>query len=313
MTTVETVLGRIDAAELGAVDAHEHLFLRTPALPGEELDDLAQLVTEVESVKRAGIDTIVELTPVGLGRAPDGLAELSRRTGVRVVAATGFHRDAHYPAGHWVHREPIETLVEVMVTDLTEGMDAGDWQGPVHRATPHRAGIVKLGASYHRISASEARRLDAGAEAARRTGAPIAVHCEIGTMGHEILDQLSAAGVSPSRVLLAHLDRNPDPELHAELAARGAWLLYDSVGKVKYRPDSALIELIGAVVAAGHADRLLLGTDTARRSGLRAAGGGPGMAVLGESFLPRLSRHLGQSIVDQVIRTNPAQALQWLR
>lgn len=311
MSTVETVLGRVDAAGLGAVDAHEHLFLRTPALPGEELDDLATMVTEVESVNRAGIDTIVELTPVGLGRLPDRLAELSRRTGVAVVAATGFHRDTHYPAGHWVHREPVETLVDVLVTDLTEGMDARDWQGPAPVPTSHRAGIVKLGASYQRISASEARRFDAGAEAARRTGAPTAVHCELGTMGHQVLDRLSAGGVAASRVLLAHLDRNPDPGLHAELAARGAWLLYDSVGKVKYRPDSALVELIEAMVGAGHAGRLLVGTDTARRSGLRAAGGGPGMAVLGESFLPRVSRRLGESIVERITRTNPAQALCW--
>ncbi|GAA4454948.1 phosphotriesterase family protein [Phytohabitans houttuyneae] len=309
MTEVRTVLGPVPAGRLGAVDAHEHLFLRTPALPGDEFDDLERMVTEAGQVRASGIGTIVDLTPIGLGREPAKLAALSERSGVHVVAATGFHRDAHYPAGHWAHREPVQTLVEVMLADLERGMDGRDWQGPLPAPTPHRAGVIKLGASYQRISASEARRMAAGAEAARRTGVPVAVHCEVGTMGHEILQSLSDGGVAASRVLLAHLDRNPDPDLHADLAARGAWLLYDTVGRVKYRPESALLDLIERVVSAGHGDRVLLGTDVGRRSMLRAYGGGPGMAVLGETFAPRLAARLGQALVDQILVANPAAAL----
>src|SRR5688572_12960388 len=128
MSAVRTVLGLVPADRLGAVDAHEHLFLRTPALPGDEFDDLERMVTEAGQVRACGIDTIVDLTPIGLGREPAKLAALSERSGVHVVAATGFHRDAHYPAGHWAHREPVETLVEVMLTDLERGMDGRDWQ-----------------------------------------------------------------------------------------------------------------------------------------------------------------------------------------
>jgi predicted metal-dependent phosphotriesterase family hydrolase len=307
--TVRTVLGPVDAAALGAVDAHEHLFLRTPALPGDDFDDLDRMVAEVADVKRSGIGTVVDLTPIGLGRDPVKLAALSTRTGVHVVAATGFHRDAHYPAGHWVHREPVETLADVVTTDLTRGMDARDWQGPTPQLTPHRAGVVKVGMSYQRVSAAEARRMAAAAEAAARAGVPVAVHCEIGTMGHEALDRLAAAGVPPERVMLAHLDRNPDPALHVDLAERGAYLLYDTVGRVKYRPESALLALVADVTAAGHGDRILLGTDVGRRSMLRSYGGGPGMDVLGVTFLPRLTRLLGEAAVDQIMRTNPARIL----
>lgn len=306
---IETVLGPVDTAALGAVDAHEHLFLRTPALPGDDFDDLDRMAAEVADVKRSGIGTVVDLTPVGLGRDPRKLAALSTRTGVHVVAATGFHRDAHYPAGHWVHREPAETLADVVATDLTQGMDARDWQGPYPEPTPHRAGVVKVGMSYQRISPSEARRMEAAAGAAARAGAPVAVHCEVGTMGHAALDRLAEADVPADRVMLAHLDRNPDAALHAELAARGAYLLYDTVGRVKYRPESTLLALIADVGAAGHGDRILLGTDVGRRGMLRAYGGGPGMDVLGVAFLPRLTRLLGQEAVDQIMRANPARIL----
>ncbi|MBE1489679.1 phosphotriesterase family protein [Plantactinospora soyae] len=307
--TVETVLGPVDPTALGAVDAHEHLFLRTPALPGDDFHDLDQMAAEAADVRRSGIATIVELTPVGLGRDPRKLAELSRRTGVHVVASTGFHRDAHYPAGHWVYREPVETLVEVLTTDLVDGMDARDWQGPVPDPTPYRAGVVKVGGSYQQISAAEARRFTAGGQAAARTGVAVAVHCEVGTTGHEALDRLADAGLPSDRVMLAHLDRNPDPALHAALATRGAYLLYDTVGRVKYRPESALIALIADLVAAGHGDRILLGTDVGRRGMLRAYGGGPGMDVLGTTFLPRLVGALGQPVVDRIMHDNPARVL----
>lgn len=311
--TVQTVLGRVSADSLGSVDAHEHLFLRTPALPGDDFTDLDRLVDEAGMVKRSGIDTIVELTPVGLGRDPVKLATLSRRGGVAVVAATGYHRDAHYPSGHWVYHEPAEQLAEVLIADLTTGMDARDWQGPLPSPTEHRAGIIKLGASYQRISRAEERRLIAGAHAAGVTGAPIAVHCEIGTMACDILDRLADGGISADRIMLAHMDRNPDPALHADLAQRGAFLLYDTVGRIKYHPESALLGLVAAMADRGQTDRLLLGTDVGRSSMLRAYGGGPGMAVLGETFLPRLAAELGPEVVQQIMRHNPARALAWSR
>jgi 5-phospho-D-xylono-1,4-lactonase len=306
---VQSVLGPVAADLLGRVDAHEHLFIASPALPGDDYDDPDRVAEEVAAVKAAGIGTIVELTPVGLGRDPRKLAEVSRRTGVHVVAATGFHRDAHYPAGHWAHREPADLLLEVLLQDLNAGMDARDWQGPIPSPTRARAGIVKLGASYQRLSPTERRRLEVGAEAARRTGVPVAVHCELGTMAHELLDLLEAGGVGPERVLLAHMDRNPDADLHRELADRGASLLYDSVGRVKYRPESELLALVAELVGSGHHHRVLLGTDTARRGMLRAYGGGPGMDVLGRSFLPRLERRVGAEAVEQIMRDNPARVL----
>ena len=82
-----------------------------------------------------------------------------------------------------------------------------------------RAGVIKVGASYQRISPGERRRLEAAAGSSARTGAAIVVHTEIGTCGHEIVDVLESAGAATDRIALAHMDRNPDLELHAEIAA----------------------------------------------------------------------------------------------
>ena len=309
--SVITVRGPVPAASLGVTDAHDHLFLRTPALPGQEFDDLELSTAEVRAARASGISTVVELTPIGCGRRPDLMRELSEATGVRVVAASGYHRDAHYPSGHWVLGAGVDLLAARIVTDLLEGMHPDDWLDPAQPLDPARAGIIKAGASYQHISAPERDRLTAAARASLRTGAPILVHTEVGTCGQEVVDLLQAEGVPPGRVILAHLDRNPDPEVHAELAARGVMLEYDTPGRIKYRPDSELLGLIEAVVAEGHLDRLLLGLDLGRRDYLRAYGGGPGMTYLMETFVPRLRSRIGPAAVDTILVGNPASAFAW--
>jgi 5-phospho-D-xylono-1,4-lactonase len=307
--TVTTVLGPIAPDELGRVDAHEHLFLQSPILPGDEFQDPTRMAEELGYVKGSGIDTVIDLTPIGLGRRPTATAQISRAAGVHVVLATGIHRKAHYPSGHWVYDIGVDELAGLMLTDLQVGIDDRDWKGPTPAPTGVRAGIIKLGASYHAISEPEQRWMTAGAQAATEARVPIAVHTEVGTVAHEVLDLLAAAGVPPQAVMLAHLDRNPDASLHAELASRGAFLGYDTIGRTKYHPDSAVLDLIQAVGERGHWDRILLGTDVGRSSMLRAYGGGPGMDVLGRTFLPRVVRSLGADTERQLMVENPRRFL----
>lgn len=304
---VMTVTGPLDADRLGFTDAHDHLFMRTPALAGQELEDLERATAEVADAADAGLATLVEMTPIGLGRRPDLLRELSRRTGVNVVAATGFHRDAHYPSGHWVLDASVELLADRIIADLTTGMHPHDWIDDAD-PDPARAGAIKAGASYHVITAPERRRLEAAAIGSARTGAAVLVHCEIGTAGHEIVDALTGAGATADRIILSHMDRNPDAELHAELAARGVALEYDTVARTKYHPDSTLLDLIERMVDVGFGDRLMLGCDLGRRDYYRSHGGGPGMRYLLDRFVPRLRRRIGEEATDAMLMTNPARA-----
>src|ERR1700730_17980022 len=118
---IVTVLAPIPPGRLGVTDAHDHLFLRSPALPGQDFDDTGRASAEVDDAKRGGVQAIVEVTHIGLGRRPDRLRSVSEATGVHVVAATGYHRDAHYPHDHWVRGAAVELLAKRIVTDLTEG------------------------------------------------------------------------------------------------------------------------------------------------------------------------------------------------
>lgn len=302
-----TVTGPLAATELGVVDAHDHLLLHSPADPHAAFTDVERSIEEVADARRSGIGTIVEMTPIGLGRHPAGLRAISEATGVAIIAASGFHRDHHYADDHWVHAASVELLRDRIMADITTGMHPADWHDPALPPDPARAGAIKGGASYHRISRSERRRLEAIGAASAETGAAVLVHTEIGTAGHEIVDALEAAGARTDRIALAHLDRNPDAELHAEIAARGVTLEYDTIGRAKYHPDSVVLELIEAVASAGYLDRIVLGLDLGQRDYLRAYDGGPGLRYLMTAFAPRLRRRLGEDGAARILVTNPAR------
>ena len=305
-----TVTGLKPASSLGVTNAHEHLFLRSPALAGQEIEDLDRSVAEVRDAAAAGLGAVVEMTPIGLGRRPGLLRELSVATGVTVIAATGYHRDAHYTPDHWVTGASVELLAERIVADITVGMHPRDWDDgdPADAPDPARAGAIKAGSSYHVVTPTERRRLEAAAIGSTRTGAAILVHTEVGTCGHEVVDLLEASGVPAGRIILSHLDRNPDAELHAEIGSRGVTLEYDTPGRTKYHPDSTVLDLIGEMVAAGHGDRLMLGCDLGRRDYYRSYGGGPGMRYLLDTFVPRLRRRIGDHATDAILVANPARA-----
>ncbi|MGH2401244.1 MAG: phosphotriesterase family protein [Candidatus Limnocylindria bacterium] len=305
---VMTVTGRVPASRLGVVDAHDHLFLNSSALPGDEFQDLERSTAEAIEGRVSGLGAIVDMTPIGLGRRPDLLRAVSESAGIPIIAASGYHRDAHYPDGHWVHTASVDELADRIVRDIEIGMHPSDWADPAAAPDQARAGAIKAGTSYHHASEPERRRLEAAAIGSRRTGVAVLVHAEIGTYGHEIVSLLEGFGVAPDRIILAHMDRNPDAELHAEIAARGVSLEYDTMGRTKYRPDSEILDLVERVVAAGHLDRLMLGQDLGRRMSLRAYGGGPGMRYLMDTFVPRLRRRIGDAAIDTILVANPARA-----
>jgi phosphotriesterase-related protein len=301
-----TVLGPLAPGELGVTDAHDHLFLRSPALAGQELEDVDAALAEVAEARATGIQTIAELTPIGLGRRPDLMRRVSREANVHVIAATGFHRDEHYPEGHWLYGTSDEALFDRMLSDVEIGMHPSDWHDPALPLDQARAGAIKMGASYQRVTRHERRRLEAAAAVARQTGVGIICHTEVGTAGDEILSIVERAGLGANRLALAHLDRNPDPEVHIDLAARGLYLEYDTAGRIKYRPDSDLLRLISEVVGAGYGNRILLGLDLGRRDYFRAYDGGPGMRYLMATFAPRLERRIGGEAVRRILVDNAA-------
>ncbi len=314
--SVRTVRGDAPPERLGRTNYHEHLFQVSPLLEGDELDNEKHSGEEAATLHEAGMDAMVEATPTGLGRDPLAMARVSARSGLKIIATTGAHREQHYGEGHWLLKMGAEELCNRFVRDLTEALPASEDHAAAAPAItsggPVRAGILKAGVGYWSITRFELRVLEAIAEAHTRTGAPVMVHLEHGSAAFEVLGILTGLGVSAQRIVLAHADRNPDPGMHVELAAAGTYLGYDSGARLKDRPDSTVIACILETAALGAADRLLLGSDFARRSRYAAYYGGmPGLAYLPSRFVPRLAREGGQDLIDAMLVRNPARLLTW--
>jgi phosphotriesterase-related protein len=297
---IRTVLGDLEPEQLGVTDSHDHLFFRSAMLPGQELDDVEAAVAEVTAYAEAGGQSIVQWTPYGLGREAGALAKISTDTGIQLVAATGLHRAEHYPAE--VVEDVLPRLAEVFVRELTEGV--GD--------TGVKAGLIKVAGGFHGLDAHARRVMDAAAEAHHATGAPIAIHHELGTAADVVLDLLvDARGVPPTSVILGHLNRFPDHGFHLELAARGSFLAFDGPSRANHATDARLIDCLAALVDGGYPDRLLLGGDTTTARARGADGEGPGIPFLLNKLRPRLLRRFGAEVVDQVFVANPARAFAW--
>lgn len=310
---VVTVLGRVEAADLGVVDAHEHLLLRWEYGPTADpdlcLDDRAEAVAEAKAFGIAGGGTIIDAMPTGLGRDVEGLIEVSRRSGVHVVATCGYHKSAYYPVTHWARRYAPNVQVELLFAEIEEGIDRYDYAGPNVERSSARPGVLKIATSYNAISEFERRSVEVVAEVHRISGLPVITHTEQGTFAHQQLDLLEEYGVDASRVALSHLDRNPDHVLMQELASRGAYLIFDGVGRDDHRPLSAVTTVIRRLAETGFATSVLLGGDVARRS-LRIRSGGPGVAGILTSHVAALrSAGCDDRTVGLFTETNPAR---WL-
>ena len=304
--SIQTVLGRIPARALGHCQVHEHIFVRdTPAArrsPDLRFDDLEKSAQELQAYKAAGGVSIGDAQPVGAGRDAAVLTALSERTGVNIVASTGYHLRAF-------HSGPYEAeegaLYELYCSELREGML--DTQGQRLSA---RAGMVKAAIPAGGPEGVYRTRLRAAARAAADCGAPLMLHTEAGQNAEKAVALCGEAGLAPERILLCHADRDAgDTEKHLRLARLGVYLEYDTIARPKYHGEEAEIRLILRMLEAGYEDRLLLSLDTTR-SRLGAYGGKISLSYLRESALPQLERAgAAPPLLEKITVANPARAL----
>lgn len=296
VATVRTVLGDVLPEHLGVCDAHDHLFFGSPRLPGQELCDASAARAELAAFRAQGGGSVVQWTPYGLGRRAADLPLISRDAGVHVVSATGLHQAAHYTPE--LLSELRGGLADVLVSELTTGVGT----------TGVRAGLIKVAGGFHALDAHARWTMTAAAEAHHATGAPIAVHLELGTGALDVLDLLCGElGVPPHRVILGHLNRSPDPVVQREAAESGAYLAFDGPSRANHGTDWRMPDAVRALADAGFGHRLLLGGDTTTAAA-RSVNGGPGMPYLLRRVRPRLELALGKDLVDRMLTENAGQA-----
>lgn len=295
--TVNTVLGPVSAAQLGLVLPHEHLILDTYDVRRSAEMVLLEpdtMVKEVELFKAVGGGTIVDQTVYGLHPEPEKLAYISKRTGVHIIAGTGFYWDVYYP--EWLHSMSTSEITKRLVSHITEGFPGTDI----------KAGFIgELGTHHRTVKDTEKRVLEAAAHAQRETGTPIGTHALFTEIGIDQLNILESAGADLDITIIGHCDTNRDLNYSRKLLKRGVWIAYDAVGQFDKQTDELRAESIATLIEEGFLNRILISTDIAARSRL-AIHGGNGYIHLITEFLPKLkAAGVTESQITALTVTNP--------
>jgi phosphotriesterase-related protein len=268
MPTVDTVTGSLDVEDLGRVLMHEHVFVinheRLVNYP-DSWDDVArteQAVRKLEDLKAAGIDTIVDLTVLGLGRDIERVRAVAERSPVRIIAATGFYTFTELP-NYLRFRGPgrllggEEPMVDMFVRDIEEGI--GD--------TGVRAAVLKCATDAPGVTPDVERVLRSVAQAHLRTGVPISTHTDASTeRGLEQQKIFAEEGVDLGRVVIGHSGDTEDLDYLTRVIDNGSYLGMDRFGLDGRLSFERRVGVVAEMVRRGYAERMVLSHDASCHS-----------------------------------------------
>jgi predicted metal-dependent phosphotriesterase family hydrolase len=298
---IMTVVGAVDAGELGVTLTHEHLIvnLMLEFRAAGLFYDPRLAIEELEPFRRAGGRTIVECTNVGIGRDPVALKQIASATGVNIVMGCGFYRDP-YLDRRYIDTHSVDALADGIVNDLLVGVDD----------TGIRAGVIgEIACDRGYLSAPEERAFRAAARAHRRTGVTITTHATFWPVGDTQLDLFEEEGVDPRRVVIGHCDSVPSTEYHERLARRGAFVEFDMIRGLSEFETRNQVEYVLNLRRAGYLEKILLSQDICFRA-LLGTYGGCGYAHVLTVFSDRLREAgLPDDELEQILVDNPRRAL----
>lgn len=256
-TMVNTVLGPVSSANLGATLPHEHLIF---AAPGYETDSTfrcdreERLMTAIDALKKlkaAGISTFVDNTPIDMGRQVDFMADASKGSGVNIICATGLYTEhgrlSGFPTYYKFRR--MEEIAEIYIEEITHGI------GP-RKIKP---GVIKCATGGPKeFMENERKAFVAAARAHKAKGVPITTHTTNG-LGSEQLELLEAEGVDPRRVIIGHCCYPADMAYHLKVLKRGAFIGLDRIGG--FVSDELVAAMIIGLVSVGYGGQILISHD----------------------------------------------------
>ncbi len=312
---IRTVTGDIAAKSLGFCQCHEHLFIeRCKAFdisPLLLMDDFEKSSNELALYRTCGGQSLVDAQPVLAGRMAEHLVAASEKTGVNIIAVTGFHKTLYYRADSYIFRDSAQKITELYIREVEQGMLSSMSAGAEQLTC--KAGLIKVAVDSGGIyaDATYEKLFEAAAAAALETGATLICHVEKGADALDILMYFVNKGVQSHRMILCHLDRaHYDFDYHKDCLDTGVFLEYDTINRLKYHDDVKEADLICAMVEKDYAGQLLLGLDTTRGR-LHSYGGDMGLDYLSKIFLPYLvQRGVKKEDCEKMLVANPQEALR---
>jgi phosphotriesterase-related protein len=266
MSTVPTARGAVDSGALGATLMHEHIFVldreiseNFPEDWGAEEPRIADAVARMNELKSRGVDTIVDLTVLGLGRYIPRIQRIAAQTKLNIIVATGIYTYCDLPH-YFSYRGPgtvlggPELIADMFVQDIEKGI----------ANTGVKAGILKCATDAPGLTPGVERILRATAQAHRRTGVPVSTHTHARRrVGLDQQHVFREEGVDLSRVVIGHSGDTTDLDYLRELMLNGSYIGMDRFGIDSILPFEDRVSTVARLCEQGHASQMVLSHDAA--------------------------------------------------
>ena len=285
MTHIATVTGPIEGDQLGVTLMHEHFLFGYPGWYGDltmgPFDREAGVqagVRMANQIKAYGVKTVVDATPNESGRDPEILKEISEKTGLQIICATGYYYERGSAAPYFKARRALgkveHEIYEMFMQENTVGIGK----------TGIKAGIIKLASSRDAITSYEQWFFKAAARTSRELGMPIITHTQEGKQGPEQAALLLAEGADPKRIMIGHMCGNTDMDYLLRTLEQGVFIGFDRFGiegVVGTPTDKRRIACLIGLLGLGYVDRIMLSQDY-----VNCWLGRPGMSKLAPDIQP---------------------------
>ena len=293
---------------------HEHIVVLNPEAAENYPDRyeseeriIDQAVRQLDAVKAAGIDTLVDVTVMPMGRSMRRIKEIAHRTTLNVIVATGMYTFDEVPAPFtMLGAAGVDPLVDLLVRDITVGT----------ADTGVRSGVLKCATDRPGVTAGVARVLRAVARAHRLTGVPITTHTD--PTSRTGLDQqriFLEEGVDLSRVVIGHCGDTTDLAYLETLAQAGSYLGMDRFG-IGTLPFDDRIDTVVQMCERGYAGQMVLSHDYASlndqlRDSFIAAHPGWNYLYISSRVIPELrARGITEAQVDSMLVDAPRRIFE---
>ena len=264
---INSALGPISPDKLGWTLVHEHLqsaytgwYADASIAPYDREAALQACLKACEAAKAVGIQTIIDATANDMGgRDPLLYKELSEKTGINIIFATGLYTEAEGAPAYWRMRVSFgadisKMISEMMIKEITEGVGT----------TGIKAGVIKV-ASSPEMTEYEKAVHKAAVIAQKATGVPIITHTQGPTGGVEQADFLLSQGADPKKVMIGHVNNSKDVNYQRSILKKGVNIAFDRFGIAVLLfgvPDSVSVQNIATLCKEGYANKIILSHDT---------------------------------------------------